>query len=351
MRFTRSPNKPRLQQEVQVEPGEAAGSADAVGAQAPGAPATPSRVRYGRTPDHLLKYVWGGALTPVPGKREAAAGGDFDQPIVDMAWSDVEFPDEGLGEPPIEPMAEGGVVAQPYAFISDHAFWELGPGQAAEIFDAAGDDTFSGHQPYAAATPFAEPQPAEAPSPDVSVHPVAAPAPAAEPTGFAWSQSYSVNLQFSAHSWFDAGVVSAKPADIDAASKPEPDAFVPEEAEPEVVPESVKPKRRPAAVAPRQASTGGFELPPITFLMEPQQQPEAAVSVETLQQNAGLLEGVLEDFNVRGDIVQACPGPVVTLYELEPAPGTKSSRVISLADDIARSMSAISARVAVVQGK
>jgi S-DNA-T family DNA segregation ATPase FtsK/SpoIIIE len=64
-----------------------------------------------------------------------------------------------------------------------------------------------------------------------------------------------------------------------------------------------------------------------------------------------LLEGVLEDFNVRGEIVQACPGPVVTLYELEPAPGTKSSRVISLADDIARSMSAIAARVAVIPGK
>ncbi len=60
---------------------------------------------------------------------------------------------------------------------------------------------------------------------------------------------------------------------------------------------------------------------------------------------------MLEDFNIRGEIVQACPGPVVTLYELEPAPGIKSSRVISLADDIARSMSAISARVAVVQGK
>ncbi|MGD0723436.1 MAG: DNA translocase FtsK, partial [Roseiarcus sp.] len=68
-------------------------------------------------------------------------------------------------------------------------------------------------------------------------------------------------------------------------------------------------------------------------------------------QNARLLEGVLDDFGVKGEIINVRPGPVVTLYELEPAPGIKSSRVIGLADDIARSMSAISARVAVVQGR
>jgi S-DNA-T family DNA segregation ATPase FtsK/SpoIIIE len=70
-----------------------------------------------------------------------------------------------------------------------------------------------------------------------------------------------------------------------------------------------------------------------------------------LEQNARMLEGVLDDFGVKGQIINVRPGPVVTLYELEPAPGIKSSRVISLADDIARSMSAISARVAVVQGR
>ena len=70
-----------------------------------------------------------------------------------------------------------------------------------------------------------------------------------------------------------------------------------------------------------------------------------------MQENAAALEGVLGDFGVRGEIINARPGPVVTLYELEPAPGIKSSRVISLADDIARSMSALSARVAVVSGR
>ena len=70
-----------------------------------------------------------------------------------------------------------------------------------------------------------------------------------------------------------------------------------------------------------------------------------------MQDNSTALEGVLADFGVRGEIINARPGPVVTLYELEPAPGIKSSRVISLADDIARSMSALSARVAVVSGR
>jgi S-DNA-T family DNA segregation ATPase FtsK/SpoIIIE len=75
------------------------------------------------------------------------------------------------------------------------------------------------------------------------------------------------------------------------------------------------------------------------------------VSDEVLQENARELEGVLQDFGVKGEITNVRPGPVVTLYELEPAPGTKSSRVIGLADDIARSMSAIAARVAVVPGR
>ncbi len=75
------------------------------------------------------------------------------------------------------------------------------------------------------------------------------------------------------------------------------------------------------------------------------------MSAETIQENATALESVLADFGVRGEIINAHPGPVVTLYELEPAPGIKSSRVIGLSDDIARSMSALSARVAVVPGR
>ncbi len=95
-----------------------------------------------------------------------------------------------------------------------------------------------------------------------------------------------------------------------------------------------------------------YRLPPMKLLQTP---PKASrtqqVSDEVLRQNARALEGVLLDFGVKGEIVNVRPGPVVTLYELEPAPGTKSSRVIGLADDIARSMSAIAARVAVVPGR
>ena len=87
------------------------------------------------------------------------------------------------------------------------------------------------------------------------------------------------------------------------------------------------------------------------LLSEPRKQAIGKISEDALEQNARLLEGVLDDFGVKGEIINVRPGPVVTLYELEPAPGIKSSRVISLADDIARSMSAISARVAVVQGR
>ncbi len=95
-----------------------------------------------------------------------------------------------------------------------------------------------------------------------------------------------------------------------------------------------------------------YQLPPLTLLAEPRKPASGSgPSDDMLEQNARMLEGVLEDFGVRGEIIHVRPGPVVTLYELEPAPGIKSSRVIGLADDIARSMSAISARVAVVPGR
>ncbi len=84
---------------------------------------------------------------------------------------------------------------------------------------------------------------------------------------------------------------------------------------------------------------------------QPKASERKTLSNEVLQQNSKALEAVLQDFGVRGEITNARPGPVVTLYELEPAPGIKSSRVIGLADDIARSMSAMAARVAVVAGR
>ncbi len=92
-------------------------------------------------------------------------------------------------------------------------------------------------------------------------------------------------------------------------------------------------------------------LPPLDLLTDNPPSRFAQVSEDALQQNARLLESVLSDYGIQGQVVKVRPGPVVALYELEPAPGIKASRVIGLADDIARSMSAISARVAVVPGR
>jgi S-DNA-T family DNA segregation ATPase FtsK/SpoIIIE len=112
-----------------------------------------------------------------------------------------------------------------------------------------------------------------------------------------------------------------------------------------------QPGRRAKSETQLSLLGGGWEMPPLTLLAEPKSNGGMKISADALEQNARLLEGVLEDFGVKGEIINVRPGPVVTLYELEPAPGIKSSRVIGLADDIARSMSAIAARVAVIPGK
>ncbi|TCP61598.1 S-DNA-T family DNA segregation ATPase FtsK/SpoIIIE [Rhodovulum bhavnagarense] len=94
-----------------------------------------------------------------------------------------------------------------------------------------------------------------------------------------------------------------------------------------------------------------YETPPLSLLSSPSTVERLHLSDEALEENARMLENVLDDYGVKGEIVSVRPGPVVTMYELEPAPGLKASRVIGLADDIARSMSALSARVSTVPGR
>ncbi len=124
-----------------------------------------------------------------------------------------------------------------------------------------------------------------------------------------------------------------------------------------VAPKNARPRPGRRAAARRQPSLDlargdDYRTPPLDLLHQPSLEEQAGrVDEEALAQNARLLESVLQDFGVNGAIVKVRPGPVVTLYELEPAPGIKSSRVIGLADDIARSMSAVSARVALVPGQ
>jgi len=96
--------------------------------------------------------------------------------------------------------------------------------------------------------------------------------------------------------------------------------------------------------------SGGFKLPELNILTKGERRG-AGVDEQALLQNARMLEGVLAEFGVRGQIDQIRPGPVVTLYELLPAPGVKHARVVALSDDIARSMSARACRVSVVPGK
>ena len=126
---------------------------------------------------------------------------------------------------------------------------------------------------------------------------------------------------------------------------------------PLVVPVAAPPQPSKAAIKERQPSLDFnekeiiFETPPLSLLSNPTQIVRHHLSDEALEENARMLENVLDDYGVKGDIVSVRPGPVVTMYELEPAPGLKASRVIGLAEDIARSMSALSARVSTLPGR
>ena len=102
---------------------------------------------------------------------------------------------------------------------------------------------------------------------------------------------------------------------------------------------------------PSLALGDAYTLPSVDLLAPPPPRVNVAIDKAALERNARLLESVLEDFSVKGEIVEVRPGPVVTMYELEPASGIKASRVIQLADDIARNMSALSARVATIPGR
>ena len=123
-----------------------------------------------------------------------------------------------------------------------------------------------------------------------------------------------------------------------------------EEDEEEEEPTARAPRKKAAPKSPAKRSEK-WDFPAVSMLAAPKATDRQPLSKAELENNSRRLESVLQDFGVRGEVVKAHPGPVVTLYELEPAPGIKSSRVIGLADDIARSMSALSARVAVVPGR
>jgi len=120
----------------------------------------------------------------------------------------------------------------------------------------------------------------------------------------------------------------------------------PKKAKPQIL------KRKPLDFQPTsQINKSGYEFPTLNLLKELPETEKTELSDEKIEENRRLLLTVLSDFAVEGEIVNVRPGPIVTLYELKPAPGIRTKRVIDLADDIARSMSAVSVRVAVVPGK
>ncbi|MFC3076240.1 DNA translocase FtsK [Shinella pollutisoli] len=238
-----------------------------------------------------------------------------------------------------------------FAHLSDHAFWEtLIPDGIAEERPL----------PAVAAIParIAPPAPAAAP------RPVPLAERRDEPPSIA-ALFRVVECRPAQARQPEAETVAAEPAPVETpavvvepearAEPAQPAAPAPVVAEPaarESAP-SVLSRSRPFQVSTAAPAASGeaYEYPPRELLQEPPRTVGFVLTQEQLEQNAGLLESVLEDFGVRGEIIHVRPGPVVTLYEFEPAPGVKSSRVIGLADDIARSMSALSARVAVVPGR
>lgn len=138
------------------------------------------------------------------------------------------------------------------------------------------------------------------------------------------------------------------------AATPKPRKLALPETRPGPVIADPAPPPSPPKAKPVQTSLdfkGSYKLPPLDLLKTAPKSGSAAVDKAALERNARLLESVLDDFHVKGQIVEVRPGPVVTMYELEPASGIKASRVIQLADDIARNMSAVSARVATIPGR
>ncbi|WP_176480164.1 DNA translocase FtsK [Mesorhizobium sp. WSM3859] len=242
-------------------------------------------------------------------------------------------------EPP-QPIAAPAQKPRPsglrWSYLSDHAFFEFGmPFLAERLARAKANET--GQAPAVPVSPTVRPMPA----------PAAQPIP---PRAAFMGEATSFYRVIEWRSNTDANPAPT-PTQPPAAAQPTPAETMPVSA-----PVSARKARHapslPIAgeVVPLPASVG-YELPSEELLQMPPEGQGFYMSQERMEQNADLLESVLEDFGVKGEIIHVRPGPVVTLYEFEPAPGVKSSRVIGLADDIARSMSAISARVAVVPGR
>ncbi len=141
------------------------------------------------------------------------------------------------------------------------------------------------------------------------------------------------------------------PTLMERVTRPRPRAEPSDRAPPEIADPATRSAPSKPRPKPQTELFAHYQLPSIDLLNPPPEGPTGQIDKAGLERNARLLESVLEDFQVKGVITAVRPGPVVTMYELEPAPGTKASRVSNLADDIARNMSALSARIAPIPGR
>jgi DNA segregation ATPase FtsK/SpoIIIE, S-DNA-T family len=289
----------------------------------------------------------------IPGEIDASQydPARFSQPVEAIPEEGVALPPRGslMVDAPYAPIErdapeipEAPVPLQP---ARHHVIDAPGPGSLDErtLFDRLVGQRI---EPILGRLRPAPPSPATLPPGEVDEEPVSAPAP---PQPIAGVDDLEAELQEESE--------DENPFTPDALEADQ-EAGVPAVPAPAV---KIVPRKGAAAQGKRAAKAGQreldlgvgeYQLPPLDLLSLPSRvQTETKIDEGALEQNARLLETVLDDFGVKGQIVKVRPGPVVTLYELEPAPGTKASRVIGLADDIARSMSAVSARVATVPGR
>ncbi|WP_104668578.1 DNA translocase FtsK [Ensifer adhaerens] len=282
-----------------------------------------------------------------------------------------------------EPVAQAAAAtsadpgAQHSVFLSDFAFFEFGPADDADVADAqtAHPKPFVETPAPAPMTPVVAPVAVVAPPVPVRSVEIRRMPPTAITSLFRVVDVRGAKVETVAISHEQASAAAEDPVvtPVHTVVADAPAAMA--AAEPEIIEVEPVEIEQPAPVASKAAITmpaqvtrapntmpaigvvertfagDAYEFPSEDLLQEAPVGQGFFMTQEQLEQNAGLLESVLEDFGVKGEIIHVRPGPVVTLYEFEPAPGVKSSRVINLADDIARSMSALSARVAVVPGR
>ncbi|WP_454010983.1 DNA translocase FtsK [Aquamicrobium terrae] len=359
VRFTRTPEYDRVtRRSPQGDDGKGAqGTVEASADAAPAPAAAPSSSH--------------GPARPAPSRPAAAmpARPAVEEPagIARQAPSAIQRAPEAArpaAQPVAAPVERPRAGGARWSYLSDHAFFEFGmPFLAERLARARPADIVHPAvavpaQPLRAAAMPAQPASPALPVAEITAryrviecHANAAPAPVPPAAAAALPRQAEAACEPPAP---ETGKADAAPQDARADS-PAPAAEAAPPAPARSVEITMPPPRAPslpmAGKVAAVASADGYELPSEELLQLPPDGQGFYMSQERLEQNADLLESVLEDFGVRGEIIHVRPGPVVTLYEFEPAPGVKSSRVIGLADDIARSMSAISARVAVVPGR